>query len=118
MTRYSRGDVVLVPFPFTGLDGVKRRPALVISGEEYNSAGEVLVGQITSKVKTAPRPGDHRIRHWQRAGLIAPSLFRCRVATLAAPLIIRKLGKMGSVDMQAVDGRLREVLGLQMRTDS
>jgi hypothetical protein len=28
-TSYKRGDVVLVPFPFTDLTGSKRRPAVI-----------------------------------------------------------------------------------------
>ena len=30
MTRYDRGEVILVPFPFSDLSGAKQRPALVV----------------------------------------------------------------------------------------
>src|SRR5262249_15589307 len=43
------GDVVLVPFPFTDLSNAKQRPALVVSGDAFNSTREdVLVAAITS----------------------------------------------------------------------
>lgn len=49
--RYKRGDVVLVPFPFTDLSSSKRRPALVISPDSFNSQQQDLVlAAITSHI--------------------------------------------------------------------
>lgn len=46
VSRFQRGDVVVVPFPFSDLTQAKRRPALVIaaSGPE-----DFILCQITSK---------------------------------------------------------------------
>ena len=46
---YTTGSVVLVPFPFTDLSGSKRRPALVISPEEFDDENLVLCA-ITSRL--------------------------------------------------------------------
>lgn len=35
MTIYNFGDVVLVPFPFTDQSTTKKRPAVVISSDDY-----------------------------------------------------------------------------------
>ena len=49
-TRYRRGDIVLVSFPFTDLSSSKRRPALVISPDTFNDHGQDLVlAAITSE---------------------------------------------------------------------
>ena len=46
MARFVKGDIVVMPFPFSDLSGAKRRPALVIT----NLKGEDLIlCQITSK---------------------------------------------------------------------
>ena len=40
---YGQGAVVLVSFPFTEFTSSKRRPALVLSLDSFNAAGEDLV---------------------------------------------------------------------------
>jgi len=45
MERFVKGDVVVVPFPFSDLTRAKRRPALVIAELEGN---DLILCQITS----------------------------------------------------------------------
>lgn len=117
MTGYRRGSIVLVPFPFTDLSAVKRRPALIISNDTYNDAtGDVIIAQITSKVNSPRRPGDHRLNDWRGAGLPLPSLVRARMTTLHSSLLVRSLGRMPDGEMRAIDKRLAETLGLSQRS--
>ncbi len=52
---YRQGDIVLVSFPFTDLSSSKRRPALVLSPDSFNAAGEDLVlAAITSHITDDP----------------------------------------------------------------
>src|SRR3990170_6545063 len=112
-TPSKRGDVVLVPFPFTEGEGAKRRPALVVSDDSYNaSCPDVIIAQITSRLNAPPRPGDYRIRGWREAGLLVPSLARVRLATLRGSLIRKRLGAMTVADMDAFNGALLAALGL------
>ena len=46
MERFVKGDVVVVPFPFTDLTRAKRRPALVIAELEGD---DLIICQITSQ---------------------------------------------------------------------
>jgi len=46
MAKFVKGDVVVVPFPFSDLSQSKRRPALVITPLEGN---DNILCQITSK---------------------------------------------------------------------
>ena len=53
-TPYKRGDIVLVPFPFTDLTSSKRRPALVISPDSFNAQQQdLVVAAIASQVPDA-----------------------------------------------------------------
>jgi mRNA interferase MazF len=46
----KKGDIVVVPFPFTDLSDVKTRPALVVSGKKYNGGRNVLLVAISTKI--------------------------------------------------------------------
>jgi len=46
MERFIKGDVVVVPFPFSNLTKAKRRPALVIAALEGD---DLILCQITSQ---------------------------------------------------------------------
>lgn len=46
MEKFVRGDVVVVPFPFSDLTQLKRRPALIIAVLEGN---DIILCQITSQ---------------------------------------------------------------------
>ena len=49
MTSYNPGDVILVDIAFSGAVGYKRRPAVVISQDRFNTAGiKLIVAAITS----------------------------------------------------------------------
>ena len=46
MERFIKGDVVVVPFPFSDLSSAKRRPALVVAELKGD---DLILCQITSK---------------------------------------------------------------------
>ena len=47
MAKFVRGDVVVIPFPFSDLTQAKRRPALVIADLEGD---DLILCQITSRL--------------------------------------------------------------------
>ena len=49
MGQFVKGDVVIVPFPFTDLTGLKKRPAFVVADLPGD---DIIVCQITSKAKS------------------------------------------------------------------
>ncbi len=112
MTVYRRGDVVLVPMDFTDRSGSKLRPAVVVSGEDYNcGTPDVLIASITGNLRAIPHPGDHRIGEWRAAGLLKPSLAQTKLATVEASIIRRKLGELDPEDLASFSRGLKVALG-------
>ena len=48
MERFVKGDVIVLPFPFSDLSASKKRPALVLADLEGN---DVVLFQITSEAR-------------------------------------------------------------------
>jgi mRNA interferase MazF len=104
--------VVLVPFDFTDRSGTKWRPAAVVSGRRYNSGPDVVIASITGNLAAIAHPGDHRIRDWQAAGLLRPSLLQTKLATVETSVLGKRLGQLSADDLAAFDKGLREALDL------
>ena len=99
MTSYKRGDVVLVPFPFTDLTTVKQRPALVVSSSRFNSAQEdAIVVAITSNItKRRGKHHEYRIKGVEQraSGLPKEGVALCgKIITIDQRLIRTKLGAL------------------------
>jgi mRNA interferase MazF len=92
----ARGDVVLVPFPFTDLTGQKRRPALVVSPDGFDPE-DVVVCAITSRL-----PG--RLRPWD-VSLVAQDLIE---KALPMPSVI-KVGKLFTMHQRLIVGHFGTV---------
>lgn len=61
-TIFKRGDIVLVPFPFTDLSSTKQRPALIVSSDALNTVrDDVLVAAITSQIPAQLTDGEFMI---------------------------------------------------------
>ena len=110
---FRRGDVVLLPFPYTNLNATKTRPAVVVSSELYRSARpELLLAYVSSQVDKVMPPLDYILADWQTAGLLKPSFVRPKVAAIEPALIVHRIGKLSARDRQEVDSRLRKAMDL------
>lgn len=99
---YSRGDIVVVPFPFVDGPQSKRRPAVVLSKKKFNSAHRhTVLAMITTKGGAAWK-SDVGIASLTPTGLPAPSVIRMKLFTLDNRLIIKKIGILGSQDKKKV----------------
>lgn len=101
MGRFVRGEVVVVPFPFSDLTDTKRRPALVVAQLEGN---DLVLCQITSVNR-----GDKYAVSLAELDFVAGSLkhlsFICpnRIFTAESSIVIRSIGHIS-------EGKLAQVL--------
>lgn len=103
-------DIVVVPFPFTDRRASKRRPALALSTVEFNTeAGHTVLAMITSADNPA-WPLDVAIDS-ARAGLRAASKVRMKLFTLDNRMILRRVGSLHDIDLQAVTQAMKQLLG-------
>jgi mRNA interferase MazF len=109
---YSFGDIVLVPFPFTDHSAVKRRPAVVISTQQYNSERtDLIIMAVTSQTHSAGSFGDVQITNWKDAGLLRASAIKPVVTTIENRLVLRRLGRLKSADQASLRTLLTTILG-------
>jgi mRNA interferase MazF len=109
---YQKGDVVLLPSPFTDLTAAKTRPVVVVSvGVFQQATGNFTVAMITSIPHTTPY--DYELKDWQVAHLLRPSWVRTKLATLDPGLVRYKTGQLSASDLAAVEKCIRLAFGLQ-----
>lgn len=108
---YQKGDIVLLPFPFTDLTAMKTRPAVVLSVEAFQrDTGDFTVAMITSVPHRTPY--DYELKDWQAAHLLRPSWVRAKLATLDPALVRYIPGRLSEADMAEVEKCIRLALGL------
>ena len=110
-TSCRRGDVVLVPFPFTDLSTTKQRPALVVSPDAWNATQpDVMLVAPTSQMTIAPGPQDLvlSVADVAAAGLLKPSRVRpTKLFTMHSGLLKRTLGHLPDATTNIVLTQLR-----------
>ncbi|MBF0538011.1 MAG: type II toxin-antitoxin system PemK/MazF family toxin [Nitrospirae bacterium] len=111
----KRGDIVLVPFPFTDLSSQKVRPALVLTPDLIST--DVVIAFISSYIQQKVLSTDYILglghMDFPATGLKKPSVFRMnKLLTVQRSLIIRRLGKVSPAIQDELDRRLRVATGL------
>ena len=111
MINYKHQDIVLVDFGFSEGMGSKRRPALIISSDNYHkNRQEIIMAAITGNIERVFF-GDTKIEEWRDAGLLYPSLVTGIIRTIKSNMIIRRLGALSKPDFQKVQKNLKRSMG-------
>lgn len=108
MARFVKGDVVVVPFPFSDLTQAKRRPALVISVLEGD---DLILCQITSQTikdkYTAPIDDDD----FEQGSLKQPSNVRPnRIFTADSHIVLYQAGNLKPDKVNEIIEKVIEII--------
>ncbi|MEB2775552.1 type II toxin-antitoxin system PemK/MazF family toxin [Algoriphagus sp. D3-2-R+10] len=104
-----KGDVILVPFPFTDLTGLKNRPALVLLATEY----DITVAFISTQIKGASSL-DLLIHPNIENGLKRESLIRVsKIVTLDKKIVLGRLGRISDNDIKSIDSKLIQAFSIK-----
>jgi mRNA interferase MazF len=115
---YKRGEIVLALFPYADLQGVKKRPAIVVQDDEVATGfDQQVIAQITSNTK---RIGPTRVRvnlasvAGLAMGILSDSVVVTdKLATVESKVIDKAIGTCPCMDR--VDLALSVTLNLSVR---
>lgn len=103
----KKGDIVLVPFPFTNLTGQKIRPALVLVVSE----DDIIIAFITTK--SHDMTYEMSINPSHENGLKVHSFLRVnKLATVERELVLGRLGSLSSVELASLNSVLKVMFQL------
>lgn len=95
MAKFVKGDVVVIPFPFSDLTGSKRRPALVLADLPGD---DILLCQITSQQTQDPFAIRLDNTDFSSGSLPTSSYIRpARIFTADKSIIVRRAGTVKNV---------------------
>lgn len=108
MERFVKGDVVVLPFPFSDLSANKRRPVIVVAQGEY---GDTILCQITSKPKKGAEAVELKDKDFQEGKLKITSYARPRkIFTADLGLILYRIGRIKKEKIKEVEDVICKII--------
>jgi len=108
MAKFVKGDVVVVPFPFSDLTQAKRRPALVISKLEGD---DLILCQITSQFIKDNYAISLTDKDFAKGSLKRQSNIRPnRIFTADSHIVLYKVGSLKTEKLNEVIEKIVEII--------
>jgi len=108
MANFIKGDVVVVPFPFSDLTQAKRRPALVIAKLEGD---DLILCQITSQAirdnyAISIDDKDFETGSLKQSSNVRPN----RIFTADSHIVLYKIGNLSATKVNEIIGKVVEII--------
>ena len=108
MEKFVKGDVVVLPFPFSDLSASKKRPALVIAALDGD---DIILCQITSKARTDNysiilNNSDFKQGNLNLISIIRPN----RLFTADKSIVLYKIGSLKDKKLKEVIDSISDII--------
>lgn len=91
----NQGDIVIINFPFTSLEGAKIRPALVISNQRFNKGLNIILLAISTQRGPAIYSHEIKKNDLVKGELLKKSYIRfANILSLEKKLILKKVASL------------------------
>ena len=112
MPKFSQGDILLVPLPFTDLTASKKRPVLVLSKLDYNNTtDDLIVAAITSNIDNKPHAIKFTPSDMADGVLAVDSCVRAdKIYTLSQSIVIKRYGKVNYEIVESVKTAILNII--------
>ena len=107
MAKFVKGDVVVIPFPFSDLSGSKRRPAMVLADLP---GSDIILCQITSRYRKDKYAIGLSQTDFETGELPVQSYIRIsRIFTADKNIILRKAGTVRKLFVNNILEKIRDL---------
>ena len=108
MGRFVKGDVVIIPFPFSDLSNSKKRPAFVLANLPGN---DIIVCQITSKAHSDSYALPLEAHDFATGGLPVASFIRPnKIFTADKNIILSTAGHLREAAIHAAVNAVSDII--------
>jgi mRNA interferase MazF len=108
VAKFVKGDVVVVPFPFSDLTQAKRRPALIVSVLEGD---DLILSQVTSQFVKDNDAVSIEVKDFEEGGLKQKSNVRPnRLFTADSHIVLYRIGNLKTDKMNEIIEKIIEIV--------
>jgi mRNA interferase MazF len=110
-TAFEQGAILVVPFPFSDLSGIKQRPVLVISSNDYNTrSDDIVTCGITSNLKASKYSVLIDNSNLEEGKIPAKSRIKAdKIFTLEKSIIKKKIAKIDTKTLEKIKAELLDL---------
>ena len=110
--NFQQKEIVLLPYPFSDQEGVKVRPAIIISNNNFNKKSEdSIMLPLTSVIKEVPYSVLINQEDLNSGKLLKPSRIRIdKIFTIRQDLVRMKIGVINNKTFEKVKSEIFKLI--------